>query len=106
MRKPCLWESNPGALVGGAVGAVGGLFAVGIAPAILYRDPRQLLGTPLLGFIGWVISGPLGWFIGGQIGPRLGAKLGERNGNVIGGILGGMVPVVSIALWGWHMATK
>jgi hypothetical protein len=104
MSKPGLWESNMGAVVGVAVGAIGGLFAVGFAPAILFRDLTLLFAGPL-GFFGWLISAPAGWFIGGQIGPRLGPRLGQRNGCVIGGILGGLVPVVLIALWGWYLVT-
>lgn len=106
MRRPGFGEANLGALTAAVVGAIGGLFAVGIGPAILYRDPAMLLATPLLGVIGWIISGLTGWFVGGQIGPRLERKLGERNGNVIGGIIGGLLPVISIALWGWYMVTS
>jgi hypothetical protein len=103
MRHPRLWELNLGALVGVVVGAIGGLFAVGIAPAIALRDAAQLFVFPTLGMIFWLLGGPIGYFIGGQIGPRLEGILGERRGNYLGGLIGGLVPAASIALWGWYM---
>jgi hypothetical protein len=94
-----------GALAGAIVAAVGGLFAIGIAPAVLARNLALLFGTPILSLICWVVSGPVGWLIGGQIGPLLGEKFRTRRAEVVGGALGGMVPVVLIALWGWYMVT-
>jgi hypothetical protein len=103
MRKPSFGETNLGALVGAMVGSVGGLFAVGIAPAIVGRSLALLFSTPILSLASWIISGCLGWAIGGQLGPRLGALLRSSRGEVIGGVVGGLIPVVSIALWGWYM---
>ena len=40
--KPGLGEANLGALVGAVVGATGGLFAVGIAPAIMAKNAALL----------------------------------------------------------------
>ena len=91
-----MWEANLGALVGVVVGAIGGLFAVGIAPAILMRDSAQLFVTPTLGMIFWLLGGPVGYLIGGQIGPRLEGVLGERRGNILGGIIGGL----GLGWWG------
>ena len=105
MKRPSLGEANMGALAGGIVAAVGGLFAIGIAPAVLARNLALLFGTPILGLICWVVSGPVGWLIGGQIGPLLGEKFRTRRAEMVGGALGGMVPVVLIALWGWYMVT-
>ncbi len=93
------------ALVGAIVGATGGLFAVGIAPAVIGRNLALLFETPILGLICFFISGTFGWLIGGQIGPRLGAKFDPRRAEVVGGVLGGLVPVTLIALWGWYMVT-
>ena len=70
MRRPSFAEANMGALVGAIVGATGGLFAVGIAPAVIDRNVALLFDTPILGLICFTISGPLGWLIGGQLGPR------------------------------------
>jgi len=105
MKRPTIGEANMGALAGAIVAAIGGLFAVGIAPAVLARNPALLFGTPILGLICWVISGPVGWLIGGQIGPLLGDRFRTRQAEMVGGALGGMVPVILIALWGWYMVT-
>jgi len=105
MRRPSFGEANMGALAGAVVGAIGGLFAVGIAPAIIGRDLALLFATPMLGFICWLVSGPLGWFLGGQLGPRLGEAFKARQAEVIGGAVGGLIPVAAIALWGWYMVT-
>ena len=105
MRKPTLGETNLGALAGAIVGGVGGLFAVGIAPAILERRIAALFGTPILGLLSWLICLPLGWLLGGQLGPLLGQWFRSPSAEVTGGVIGGLVPVTLIALWGWYMVT-
>jgi hypothetical protein len=105
MQRPRIGEANLGALTGAVVGATGGLFALGIAAAILNRDPARLFATPTLGVAGFVISGLIGWLLGGQLGPRLEGLLGERNGGIIGGVIGGLLPVTAIALLGWYLVT-
>ena len=105
MRKPSIGEYNLGAVAGAVVGSIGGLFAVGLPPAILARNPTLLLGTPILGLLSWLVSGLLGWFLGGQVGPRLGEKFDSQQVELLGGALTGLVPVVSIILWSWYMVT-
>jgi hypothetical protein len=94
-----------GALVGAIVGAIGGLFAVGIAPAVLSRDPTKLFSYPKIALICFLVSGTVAWILGGQIGPRLGELSNARRGEIIGGILGGLLPVAAIGWWGWYMVT-
>ena len=94
-----------GALAGSIAGAIGGLFALGIAPAIISKNPALLFDTPILGLISFFFSGGLGWLIGGQLGPRLAQKIEARQTEIIGGLLGGLVPVALIALWGWYMVS-
>src|SRR5262249_49396069 len=89
MRRPSFGEANLGALIGAIVGATGGLFAIGIPPAILLRDPARLFGTPILAVISFLICGCSGWLIGGQLGPRLGEISNSRRGETVGGVLGG-----------------
>lgn len=96
-------EANVGALVGAIVGAIGGLFALGLVRAIVNHDVRLLFGTPILGLICWLVSGLVGWFIGGQVGPLLAGKKQSRRTEAVGGALGGLIPVLLIALWGWYM---
>ena len=103
MRGPSFGEANASALVGAIVGAVGGLFALGIAPAVIMRNLAFLFSTPLLGLICWFISGGIGWVLGGQIGPRLGDAFRSRRSEFIGGAVGGLIPVCLLALWGWYM---
>lgn len=103
MRKPGLGEPNVGALMGAVVASTGGLFAVGIARAVMGRNVALLFETPILGLICWLVSGPAGWIIGGQIGPRLGARFNSQRGEIIGGVVGGLIPVTIVGLWGWYM---
>ena len=105
MRKPPLGEFNLGALAGAVVGSIGGLFAVGLPPAILARNPALLLGTPILGLLSWLVSGIVAWFLSGQIGPRVGEKFDSQQAEILGGALAGLVPVLSIAVWSWYMVT-
>jgi hypothetical protein len=106
MRKPPLGEYNMGALAGAVVGSIGGLFAIGLVRAILARNITLLFGTPILGLLSWVVCGLLGWFLGGQIGPRLGEKHYSQRAEILGGALGGFIPVVLVALWAWYMSVR
>lgn len=105
MNGPNPGEFNLGALAGAVVGAIGGLFAIGLAPALIGHSFRLLFATPNLGLICWVISGVAGWFIGGQIGPRLGMRLGSQRVELIAGAFSGLVPVALIASLGWYLVT-
>jgi hypothetical protein len=106
MRRPGIGEASHGALAGAVVGGIGGLFAVGLAPAIIFHNPALLFGTPILGVICWVVSLPTGWLIGGQIGPRLGSLFRSERIEILGGVVGGLVPVALIAFWGWYMTAR
>lgn len=106
MRKPGFGETNLGAVAGAVAGSFGGLFAVGLPPAILERDISRLFHTPIFTFIGWLVCLAAGWVIGGQIGPRLGEKYKSDRIEYIGGAIGGLIPVVLVALWSWHMSVS
>jgi hypothetical protein len=103
--KPSIGEANLGALVGAIVGATGGLFAIGIAPAILERKLAMLFLFPTLGLMCMLLSGTIGWLLGGQIGPRLGYRFNSPRAEITGGAVSGLVPVILAALWGWYMKT-
>ena len=105
MRGPSLGEASYGAVTGAVVGAIGGLFAVGLARAIIAHNPALLLDTPRLNMICWLVCLLLGWFIGGQLGPRLGERFNSLRVEIVAGGIGGLVPVIAIALWGWYMVT-
>jgi hypothetical protein len=106
MSKPPLGEYSLSALVGAIVGSIGGLFALGLPRAILGRNAALLFTTPLLGMICWLVCGPVGWLLGGQIGPRLGERFRSASAEIFGGVLGGLMPVVLIAVWGWWYITR
>ena len=105
MKGPSIGEPNVGAAAGAIVGAIGGLFAIGIAPAIIGRNASLLIGTPVLALLSCLLCGPIGWLIGGQVGPRLAGVFNNRRDEIIAGAAGGLVPVVAIALWAWYMIT-
>lgn len=105
MQGPGLGEASQGAVAGAVVGATGGLFAAGLARAIIGHSPALLLDTPRVNMICWFISLLLGWLIGGQLGPRLGQKFNSLRVEIVAGGIGGLIPVLAIALWGWYMVT-
>lgn len=105
LRKPRLGETNLGALAGAVVAAIGSLFAVGIAHAIVERDVRMLFATPLVAVICWLVSWPVGWLLGGQTGPRLTRRIRHPRAELIGGALGGLVPVLLVGIWAYYMAS-
>ena len=94
---------NLGGMAGAAVGAIGGLFALGVIPAIISRDVRLIFNTPLLNLFCWLISLPIGWLIGGWIGRPLGNRFQSERAEIVGGVVGGLVPVILIALAGWQL---
>jgi hypothetical protein len=98
-RKPGIGEANLGAVAGTVTGAIGGLLAVGLPLAIHGRDTTMLVNYRTLAVTGFLICVPLGWLLGGQIGPRCVRVFGDRHGEMIGGILGGLLPVSFIMAW-------
>jgi hypothetical protein len=106
MRRPSLGEFNLGALVGAILGSIGGLFAIGTVRAVLAKNAALLFGTPILGLISWVVCGVGGWLLGGQIGPRLGEKYYSQRAEIVGGALGGFIPVVLVVVWALYMSLR
>ena len=102
MIKPPIGEYNMGALAGAVVGSIGGLFAIGVVRAILGRNIALLLAMPILGVVSFLVCGIAGWLVGGQIGPRLSEKYYSERLEILGGALGGVVPVLLVALWAWY----
>jgi hypothetical protein len=104
MRAPGFGEANLGAMAGAVVGGIGGLFALGIAPAIIARNPAYLVQMPLLGLGSLIICGIFGWLLGGQIGYRIGDRLRSEKAEIITGALTGLVPVILMVLLGWYLS--
>jgi hypothetical protein len=105
-ENPKIGEANLAALIGAVIGSTGGLFAVGIVPAIVSGRPQYLIAAPTFSILCFFGCGVIAWFLAGQIGPRLARLLGERNGNVVGGLIGGLLPLAALAYWGWRLATS
>lgn len=108
MRHPEFGEINLGAVTGAIIGGIGGLFALQAGPVFLARDLSLLFSTPILTLLNcvlsWLICGPTGWVIGGQLGPRLAAGFHWPKAEVVGGIVGGLIPITALAFWGFQMA--
>ncbi|HOX58715.1 MAG TPA: hypothetical protein P5205_16375 [Candidatus Paceibacterota bacterium] len=105
MNEPPQREYRLSALIGAIVGSIGGLFAIGLVRAFLWHNLALLFSTPILGLLSFFLCGAIGWVLGGQIGPRLGEKLNSRSAEMVGGAVGGLIPVLSLALWAWYITT-
>lgn len=103
--RPDLGQVNLGALAGAVLGSIGGLFSVGIPPAIVFRDVRALFATPTLGVISFIVCGLLGWLLGGQVGPWFGRKYQSIQAEFISGAIFGAIPVVMVLVWSYWMVT-
>ncbi len=106
INKPSFGQANLAALIALAVGSILGLFALGSIAAIVAREPQWLAVAPKANIFSFFVCGAVGWLLGGQIGPRLEKLLGLRNGHIVGGIVGGLVPVAIVAGYGWYLATQ
>ncbi len=103
-EKPRFGEANLGAVAGAVTSAVGGLFAVGLVPAIQTGRAGYLIATPIMSFLCFLVSGPIGWYLGGQAGPRFAESFkGSPQAEIFAGAAAGLLPVVVVAWWGWRM---
>ena len=92
-------------MIGAVIGAVGGLFAIAIPLAIMTGNVQALSIARKLGLFGFLVSVPVGWFAGGYISHGLEKKMSRKAAGIVGGIIGGMLPVTAIALLGWYLVT-
>ncbi|PWU12593.1 MAG: hypothetical protein C5B50_21085 [Verrucomicrobia bacterium] len=106
MRNPSFGEANLGAVAGAVVAGMGGLFAIGIVRVIVYKDISLFLGTPKLNLLSWLVCLPFGWFLGGQIGPRMGEGFQSARAEIVGGIIGGIIPLLLMASVGWYVMVR
>lgn len=106
MKEPSFGKENLGAVIGAVIGSVGGLFAVVIPLAILTRSLQALSAARTLGLISFLVCTPVGWFAGGYISHALTKGIGAQKAGIVGGILGGLLPVTGFALWGYYMIMR
>lgn len=94
-------KSNLGGMTGAAVGAIGGLFALGVVPAISLGNPRLLFNTPILNLFCWVMSLAVGWVTGTFLGRFLGNKYQSERAEVVGGVMAGLLTILLGSCVGW-----
>jgi hypothetical protein len=98
-------EYSLSAVIGAVVGSIGGLFAIGTVRAILGHNIVLIFRFPILGLLSFIICGLAGWMLGGQLGPRCGQWFRSYQAELLGGVLGGLIPVLGVAIWAWYMTT-
>jgi hypothetical protein len=96
-------QANLAALIGGSIGSITGLFAMGIVPALMEQDVHRLMTQPNLSLFCFFIGGAVGWLVAGQIGPRLEQPRAIQRAHIIGGIVGGLIPFAGFVLLGWFL---
>lgn len=105
MREPSVGKENLGAVIGSVIGAVGGLFAIAIPLAIMTGNVQTLSIARKLGLFGFLVSVPIGWFAGGYISHALEKRMSRKAAGIVGGTIGGLLPVGAIALLGWYLVS-
>ena len=101
MKPGAIGEANLGALIGSCIGSITGLFAIGIAPAIIESNAQLVIAPPKIGLICFVLGGLFGWFAGGALGHKLAHVLSLQRAHVTAGIISGLLPFVGFVLFGW-----
>jgi hypothetical protein len=106
MKEPSIGKENLGAVIGAVVGAVGGLVAITIPYAVMTRNLQALSEARTFGLVSFVVCTPIGWFLGGYLTHLLEKIIHPKVAAIIGGTLGGVIPVTGFALWGYHLITR
>jgi len=106
MKEPSIGKENLGAVIGAVTGALGGLVAVAIPLAILTGRLQALSAARTFGLISFFVCTLIGWFAGGYISHALAKRLGLQKAGILGGLLGGLLPVTGFALWGFYMIMR
>ena len=105
MKRTPIGQANLAALIGGSLGAITGLFAVGVAPACIEGNARLLIAHPTIGLFCFFLSGLFGWLVGGQVGPWLKRRRSLAYAHVVGGVIAGLLPFAFFIWLGWYLWT-
>lgn len=103
MSSPRPGRINLGGLAGLAVGGTGGLFSLGVVPAIVLANPRLLFNTPTLNVLCWIASLVVGWLAGTYLGYVFGRKYQTQRAEITGGIVAGVLTVLLGSALGWFL---
>jgi hypothetical protein len=106
MKEPSFGKENLGAVIGAVTSAIGGLFAIAIPLAIMTRNIQALSTARTFGLVSFLVCTPIGWFAGGYISHALASTLGPKKAGVLGGLVGGLLPVAGFALWGLYLVSR
>jgi hypothetical protein len=106
MKEPSIGKENLGAVIGAVIGALGGLVAITIPYAIMTGDFQALSAARKFGLISFVVCVPSGWFGGGYLTHLLEKKFPVKFSAIVGGLLGGLIPVSAFAAWGYYLITR
>ena len=104
--EPSLGKENLGAVIGAVTGAIGGLVAIAIPYALMTRNFQSLSAARSFGLISFLVCTPIGWFAGGYLTHYLERFMRPKTASIVGGGIGGLLPVAGVALYGWHMVTR
>jgi hypothetical protein len=104
--EPSIGKENLGAVIGAVVGAIGGLVAITIPYAIMTRNFQNLSAARNFGLISFLLCTPVGWFAGGYLTHLLEKYVRPKTAGIIGGVIGGLLPVTGVALYGWQMVSR
>ncbi len=99
-------EPNLAALIGACVGSITGLFAIGIAPAIIEHNAQLVIAHPTIGLFCFFVGGICGWLVGGRLGLKFARPRRIEQGHIAGGVIGGMLPFALLVLLGWFLWTS
>ena len=105
-EEPSIGKENLGAVIGAVTGAIGGLVAIAIPYAMMTRNIQNLSAARNFGLISFLICTPVGWFAGGYLTHFLERFMRPKTASIVGGGIGGLLPIAGVAMYGWHMVTR
>lgn len=103
MKPGAIGEPNLAALIGSSIGSITGLFAIGVAPAVMEQNARLMIAYPTIGLLCFIVGGVFGWLVGGLLGSKLSRPRRVQQAHIAGGLIGGSLPFATFVLLGWFL---